>query len=137
MTADPGDAPFVPLPMHGSPSRPPSPPVHLVYLVYRAPEALEFPGVQGTLAGPVFHVAGVLLREDEEHLALGEVALAEENPEYADRFGKGLFPAFRHVLTLPKAAILRRRDFSVGPGPEGAALVQGDGPGEVGGKLDE
>ena len=115
MTADPGNAPFVPLPMHGSPPHRAARAIRLVYVVYRPPEALEFPGVQGTLPGPVFHAAGVLLREDEEHLALGEVAFPEENPEYVQRFGKALFPAFRHILTLPKSVILQRKDFPLGP----------------------
>ncbi len=125
MTQGGRDAPFVPLPMHGSgPSRGPPPAVRLVYVIYRPPEALEFPGVQGILPGPIFHAAGILLREDEEYLALGEVAFPEENPEYVQRFGRALFPAFRHILTLPKSALLGRKDFPLG----GAS--PGDGPSE-------
>jgi len=137
MTADPGNSPFVPLPMRGSPPRPPPPSLQLVYVVYRPPEALEFPGVRGILPGPVFHAAGILLREDDEYLALGEVALPEENPEYVDRFGKALFPAFRHILTLPKGVILGRRDFPLGPTPTGAAPSEGTGEGSLSRKLDE
>ncbi len=112
--------PFVPLPMAGGPAGPapasaPPPPVTVVYLRYRDPQPLEFTGSQGVLPGPIFHAAGILLREDDEFIALGEVAHLEENPEYARRFGRDMFPAFRHVLTVPKAAIVERRDVRVGP----------------------
>ncbi len=110
--------PFVPLPMVAS--RPPQPPdpdapsgppeVHVVYIRYRDPNPLEFPDRPERFPGPIFHAAGVVLREDEEFLALGEVAFGPENPELAGRYGADLFPAYRNVLTVPKAAIVERRD---------------------------
>ena len=116
--------PFVPLPIAGRPS-PPAPgtgrdgaPVEVVYVRYRDPDPLEFPGERGRLPGPIFHAAGVLLREDEEFLALGEIAFAADNPEYMARFGGDLFPSYRHVLTIPKASILERR--TLPPRPPGA-----------------
>ena len=107
-----GPSPFVPISMAGGPAPAEAIRPRVVYVKYRAPAPLEFPGVQGILPGPVFHVAGVLLREDDEFLALGEVAFAAENPEYARRFGKDMFPAFRHILTIPKASILERKDLA-------------------------
>ncbi len=114
---DPPRVPFVPLPMRGedrgpgaSVPRPEPTQVRLVYVRYRDPSPLEFPDRPERLPGPVFHVAGVLLREDDKFLALGEVALAAENPQLAERYGGDLFPAYRNVLTIPKAAILERRD---------------------------
>jgi hypothetical protein len=108
----------VPLPMHspaeaGSSGPKPSAPreVRVVYVRYRDPNPLEFPDRPDRLAGPIFHAAGVLLREDDEFLALGEVAFAEENPPLVQRYGADLFPAYRNVLTIPKAVIVERRDF--------------------------
>jgi hypothetical protein len=116
--------PFVPLPMRsdsteGTAPAPPPPPreVRVVYLRYRDPNPLEFPDRPERLPGPVFHAAGVLLREDDEYLALGEVAFSEENPPLAQRYGADLFPAYRNVLTVPKTAIVERRDVLVTTGP--------------------
>ncbi len=109
---------FVPLPMAGDPAgkdQPvgPSGPLRIVYIRYRDPAPLEFPGVSGMMAGPIFHAAGVLLREDDEFVALGEVAFGAENAAFCDRFGAGLFPAYRHILTIPKETILDRRTFDI------------------------
>ncbi len=115
---DEGPVPFVPLPLAGRPAPAPAGAdgagtlVEVIYVRYRDPTPLEFPGERGRLAGPVFHAAGVLLREDADHLALGEIAFAADNPEYAQRYGGDLFPSYRHVLTIPKASILERRTFS-------------------------
>ena len=119
MTEEEGRGPFVPLPLArpaGTPAAPEAarlPPVELVYVRYRDPQPLEFPGTIGMLPGPVFHAGGVLLREDEEFLALGEVAFATENEPYVRRFGVDLFPSYRHILTIPKASILERRSFPI------------------------
>jgi hypothetical protein len=109
--------PFVPLPMHssagagtagaqGSERRE----VRVVYVRYRDPNPLEFPDRPERLPGPIFRAAGVLLREDDEFLALGEIAFAEENPELMSRYGADLFPAYRNILTIPKASIVERRE---------------------------
>ena len=117
--------PFQPLPMREMPrpgaADPPAPPptVTVVYVRYRDPTPLEFPDRPERLPGPVFHAAGIRLREDEEFLALGEVAWAEENRPLASRYGADLFPAYRNVLTIPKAAILERRDVPLSGGAAG------------------
>jgi hypothetical protein len=112
--------PFVPLPMHPTggaeapeAKTPPSREVRVVYVRYRDPNPLEFPDRPERLPGPIFHAAGVLLREDDEFLALGEVAFAEENPPMVQRYGVDLFPAYRNVLTIPKSTIVERRDVVV------------------------
>ena len=130
--------PFVPLPMHPGAAPPPSPgrdgtparEVRVVYVSYRDPNPLEFPDRAERFAGPVFHAAGVLLREDEEFLALGEVAFAEENPSLVQRYGRDLFPAYRHVLTIPKATIVQRREMTLG-GPIDPAKPSPDGFGQT------
>ena len=104
-------------PTGSNPPRPPGEPIEIVYVRYRDPAPLEFPGTVGLIPGPIFHAAGVLLREDEGFLALGEVALAGENGSFAQRFGPDLFPAYRHVLTIPKETILDRRTFVIAPPP--------------------
>lgn len=114
--------PFVPLPMSSPEGAGPSPPppgrrprtVRVVYVRYRDPNPLELPDRPERLPGPVFHTAGILLREDDEYLALGQVAFAEENPPLAARYGADLFPAYRNVITIPKAAILERKEVVVG-----------------------
>lgn len=112
--------PFVPLAMHpsgggesGGSKAPGREEVRVVYLRYRDPNPLEFPDRPERLPGPIFHTAGVLLREDDEFLALGEIAFAEENPPMVQRYGVDLFPAYRNVLTVPKATIVERRDIIV------------------------
>lgn len=112
--------PFVPLPMAaptqkgtdeltGSRTRE----IRVVYICYRDPNPLEFPDRPERMPGPTFHAAGVVLREDDEFLALGEIAFAEENAPLVGRYGVDLFPAYRNVLTIPKAAIVERRDLVV------------------------
>ncbi len=124
MTAGQEPDTLVPLPMAGDPTRadasPLAPgPLLIVYVRYRDPAPLEFPGVAGLMPGPIFHAAGILLREDEGFLALGEVAFGEENRPFTVRFGADLFPAYRHVLTIPKETILDRRTFPLEGGPPG------------------
>jgi hypothetical protein len=87
--------------------------VRVVYVRYRDPNPLEFPDRPERLPGPIFHAAGVVLREDDEFLALGEIAFAEENPPMVQRYGADLFPAYRNVLTIPKVTIVERHDFVV------------------------
>ncbi len=116
MSDPPERRPFVPLPMAGNSSvksAEPTTPLTVVYVSYRDPDPLEFAGTKGLLPGPIFHAAGVLLREDAEFLALGEIARPAENPEYVARFGKDMFPAYRNVLTIPKVAIVARRDLPI------------------------
>jgi hypothetical protein len=112
--------PFVRLPMlpkgaesETIPKRPETREVRVVYVRYRDPNPLEFPDRPERLAGPIFYAAGVLLREDEKFLALGEIAFAEENPLLVQRYGVDLFPAYRNILTIPKGAIVERRDIVV------------------------
>ena len=104
---------IVPPPVQGEgPPAPPSRPVRVVYLRYRDPSSLEFPERPGPLTGPIFHAAGVLLREDEQFLALGEIAYAQENEPLAHRYGGDLFPAYRNILTIPQASIVERHDLT-------------------------
>ena len=118
--------PFVPLPMSGGPSAgpaagssaPDSREIRVVYVRYRDPTPLEFPDRPERLPGPVFHAAGILLQEDDEFLALGEVALSEENSPLAGQYGRDLFPAYRNVLTIPKPAIQERREVTVRSGTD-------------------
>ena len=106
-------------PHQGTGSSEPNPPeIRVVYVRYRDPTPLEFPDRPERLPGPVFHVAGILLREDDEFLALGEVAWSGENEVLASQYGRDLFPAYRNILTIPKATIQERRDFLVPSGGE-------------------
>ncbi|HLY77572.1 MAG TPA: hypothetical protein VKT21_06770 [Thermoplasmata archaeon] len=124
--------PFIPLPMvtpTGAPSAALSGSapreVRVVYVRYRDPHPLEFPDRPERLPGPIFHAAGVLLREDDTFLALGEVAFAEENPPLARRYGVDLFPAYRNILTIPKTALVERRDVVVERAPTPGLPTEG------------
>ncbi len=129
-----GEAPdvFVPLPMAATTARGgpepavgPPPVLTVVYVRYRDPKPLEFPDRPEKLGGPIFHAAGVRLREDETFLALGEVAFAEENEPLVRRYGRDLFPAYRNILTIPKAALVERIDLEL-PARPGVARGVGD-----------
>lgn len=129
---EPPRVPFTPLPMQGDATRTTAPAapaarpeVRVVYVRYRDPNPLEFPDRPERLPGPVFHAAGVLLREDEEFVALGEVAFADENVPLETRYGADLFPAYRHILTVPKASILERRDVVVRTGSDSVGSAVG------------
>lgn len=60
-----------------------------------------------------FRVAGLIIREDEEFLLLGESAVLQDNPSVGDRVGKDLFPSYRNVLPVRKKDIIERIDFDI------------------------
>ncbi|MEM3851977.1 MAG: hypothetical protein QXP70_03155 [Methanomassiliicoccales archaeon] len=59
----------------------------------------------------IFAVAGIVLREDEDFLLIGEKASAEDNPKLASRFGQDMFPAYRNIIAVRKKDIISRQDF--------------------------
>ncbi len=61
----------------------------------------------------VFNVAGLLIREDDELIFLGERAVEEDNSKVAERYGRDMFPAYRNVLPIRKSDIIERRDVEV------------------------
>lgn len=61
----------------------------------------------------IFNVAGILIREDEDLLFIGERAVEEDNRKVADRYGKDMFPAYRNVLPVRKSDIIERKDIEV------------------------
>lgn len=61
----------------------------------------------------VFNVAGLLIREDEEILFIGERAVEGDNRKVAERYGKDMFPAYRNVVPIRKSDIIERKDIEV------------------------
>lgn len=61
----------------------------------------------------IFNVAGILIREDEELIFIGERAVEEDNAKVAERYGKDMFPAYRNVLPIRKSDIIERRDIDL------------------------
>ena len=55
--------------------------------------------------------AGILIKEDENTIILGEVHLAQDNKELADWDIE--FPCYRHVSVVNKADIIHRQDWEV------------------------
>lgn len=55
----------------------------------------------------VFQVAGIVVREDDEYLVLGEVARISDNSGFAAKHGSDMFPAYRNVLPIRKSDIVK------------------------------
>lgn len=61
----------------------------------------------------VFSAAGILIREDDELLVIGETASGEDNAKMAERYGKDMFPAYRNVTPIRKSDIISRKDIEI------------------------
>ncbi len=61
----------------------------------------------------VFQTAGLLIREDDELVFIGEKAAEDDNTKLAERYGRDMFPAYRNVLPIRKSDIIERRDLEV------------------------
>lgn len=59
----------------------------------------------------VDRVAGILIKEDESKIVLGEVSLEEDNPK-ASEWGVQ-YPSYRYVIIIDKNNIIERKDFEV------------------------
>jgi len=56
-------------------------------------------------------VVGILINETDKTITIGEVTIAEDNPEHAE-FGVR-FPQYRYIMTVSKTNIIERQDFEV------------------------
>lgn len=61
----------------------------------------------------VFNVAGLLIREDDDIVFIGELASSQDNEKIAERYGKDMFPAYRNVVPVRKSDIIERRDIEI------------------------
>lgn len=59
----------------------------------------------------IHRVAGIVIRETDDTIVIGEVEIAEDNPKY-EEFGHS-FPKYRYVMTLLKNNIIERQDFEI------------------------
>lgn|GEM_PF-2873727 len=86
------------------------------YIRYSDPMPFRPDGRQGIQADEfraVFRTAGMLIREDDEYLFLGERAVLDDNIRLAERYGADMFPAYRNVIPVRKIDIMDRIDFEV------------------------
>lgn len=90
----------------------------IVYLKYVDPVNWKTPDIrfyEGDLEKGcklvVSNIAGLLIREDDEKIILGEVTKADDNPEL-NIYGIE-FPYYRDVIIILKKSILKRKDYEV------------------------
>ncbi len=91
-------------------------PLKIVYVRYSDPMPFsEDPGkrLDSRFHRMIFSAAGLLIREDEETLFLGERAVIEDNGKVAERYGRDMFPAYRNILPIRKEDILERKDVEI------------------------
>jgi len=89
----------------------------IVYVKYVDPMGWHKPDMkfyEEDLEYAVLHVqrvAGILIKEDEEKIVLGEVSLAEDNPKLAE-FGVE-YPHYRYICIIAKTNIIERKEFEI------------------------
>jgi hypothetical protein len=83
----------------------------ITYVKYR--DAAPFTHAAGSEVRMVFRTAGMVIKEDNEFLVMGEVCTKEDNEQAAVNFGSDMFPAYRSVLPIRKEDIVERRDFEL------------------------
>lgn len=83
----------------------------ITYVKYR--DVASFSRGQGKEVRTVFRTAGMVIREDNEFLVMGEVCTKEDNEQAAVNFGSDMFPAYRSVVPIRKEDIVERRDFEL------------------------
>jgi len=64
----------------------------------------------------VLRIAGIVICEDADTITIGEVQLADDNPEM--RAAGIIYPNYRYVTTIGKCSIISRQDFEVKEGEE-------------------
>lgn len=67
----------------------------------------------------VFQVAGIIVREDDEYLVLGEIASLSDNGAFAAKFGSDMFPAYRNVVPIRKSDVVELRIVELEEGAAG------------------
>ncbi|MCL5253616.1 MAG: hypothetical protein M1351_05970 [Candidatus Thermoplasmatota archaeon] len=88
----------------------------IVYVKYSDPKPFSPHGGRGadaTAYRAVFRTGGVIVREDDDVLLIGEQAAKEDNGAIAERFGSDMFPAYRNILPIRKEDIIERIDFEI------------------------
>jgi hypothetical protein len=90
--------------------------VKVVYVRYSDPKPFSPHGEGGVGAAvyrAVFRAGGVVVREDDDVLFLGEEAVRDDNGAIAERFGSDMFPAYRNIVPIRKEDIIERIDFEI------------------------
>ena len=89
----------------------------VVYLKYRDPMLFNrpnenvYPEDLNKIVPAIIRDAGIIIKEDEENIHLGEAHVAEDNPELDDW---GLrHPHYRNVRVIHKSQIIFRIDFDI------------------------
>ena len=61
----------------------------------------------------VFSAAGLLIREDDELIVIGERASVEDNEKAAEKYGRDMLPAYRNITPIRKSDIISRKDIEI------------------------
>ncbi len=89
----------------------------ILYVKYRDPMLFNrpndniYPEDLDQIVPAIIRDAGILIKEDEERILLGETHIAEDNPEL-DEWGVR-HPHYRNVRVIHKSQIIERREFAV------------------------
>lgn len=86
--------------------------MRISYVKYREQRSLAPQGSSVSYEA-VFRAAGIVVREEEEILFLGEIATREDNVDLLHRFGADMLPAYRNVLPIRKEDIIERQDVEI------------------------
>jgi len=89
----------------------------ILYIKYRDPMLFNKPTDNiydedlDQLKPAIIRDAGILIKEDDERILLGEVHVAEDNPEL-DEWGIR-HPYYRNVRVIHKSQVIERREFQL------------------------
>ena len=80
-------------------------------MLFNRPNDNVYPEDLDQIVPAIIRDAGILIKEDEERILLGETHVAEDNPEL-DEWGVR-HPYYRNVRVIHKSQILERKEFEV------------------------
>ncbi len=89
----------------------------ILYVKYRDPMLFNrpndniYPEDLDQIVPAIIRDAGILIKEDEERILLGETHVAEDNPELHEWGIR--HPYYRNVRVIHKSQIIERREFEV------------------------
>ena len=80
-------------------------------IIWPDPEKVFYEEDLEKVRNMVLRHSGILIREDDELIIIGEVQSSEDNPELDD-WGVE-FPRYRHLTLIHKSQVIYRKDFEI------------------------
>lgn len=80
-------------------------------MLFNKPNDNVYPEDLDQIVPAIIRDAGILIKEDEERILLGETHEADDNPEL-DEWGVR-HPYYRNVRVIHKSQILERKEFEI------------------------